>query len=192
MTISMQQLGKYTTVLEPLLVSGPRATMDVLLEAVFSMWSAPRLYHLTNQVGWWVSEVVRGLLWFSPCELLLLEAGSWGTGIVWEPGVRGTSAVGDRDQAMTHEDTADWLSRCCSELLNVWISVSTMLLVVTICKDSVNLIINSNPIYALCSMLYAPLMHVTVCFWDPQFYFEGWMSIIEKLATKFSVSVCEK
>jgi hypothetical protein len=33
----MQRLSKYATVLEPLLGSGPRATMELLLEAVFSM-----------------------------------------------------------------------------------------------------------------------------------------------------------
>jgi hypothetical protein len=33
----MQQLRKYTTVLEPLLDSGPQATMEVLLVAIFSM-----------------------------------------------------------------------------------------------------------------------------------------------------------
>jgi hypothetical protein len=46
--------------------------------------STPRLYHSTDQVKLvqWsgasclVSEQVRGLLHFSPCELLLLEAGS--------------------------------------------------------------------------------------------------------------------
>jgi hypothetical protein len=38
--ISMQQLRKYATVPEPLLGRGPRATMEVLLEAVLSMWSA--------------------------------------------------------------------------------------------------------------------------------------------------------
>jgi hypothetical protein len=35
MVINRQQLRKYSTVLEPLLGSGPRATMEVLLEAVF-------------------------------------------------------------------------------------------------------------------------------------------------------------
>jgi hypothetical protein len=38
------------TVLEPLMSSGLRTTIEVLLEAVSSMWSALRLYHLTNQV----------------------------------------------------------------------------------------------------------------------------------------------
>jgi hypothetical protein len=36
-------------------------------------------------VSWLVSELVRGLLQFSPSELLLLEAGSCGLGIIREP-----------------------------------------------------------------------------------------------------------
>jgi hypothetical protein len=56
-------------------------------------------------VGLWA---VRGLLQFSQCELLLFEAGSWGMGIVLEPRVRGTSAVGSHYRATTGEDTADW------------------------------------------------------------------------------------
>jgi hypothetical protein len=48
--IARQQLHKYGKVLEPLLRSGPRATMEVLLEALFSMWVAPRLYHSTDLV----------------------------------------------------------------------------------------------------------------------------------------------
>jgi hypothetical protein len=48
--IVKQELRKYETVLEPLLVSGLRTTMDVLLEAMFSVWSVPRLYHLTDGV----------------------------------------------------------------------------------------------------------------------------------------------
>jgi hypothetical protein len=39
--IDIQQLRKYATVLGSLLGSGPRATMEVLLEAVFSMWFRP-------------------------------------------------------------------------------------------------------------------------------------------------------
>jgi hypothetical protein len=35
-----QELRKYATVLEPLLSSVPRETIELLLEAVFSMWSA--------------------------------------------------------------------------------------------------------------------------------------------------------
>jgi hypothetical protein len=34
----------------PLLDSGPGATTEVLLEAVFSMWPVPRLYHATDRV----------------------------------------------------------------------------------------------------------------------------------------------
>jgi hypothetical protein len=48
--IFMQQLRKYATVLEPLLDSGQHATVEVLLEAVFSMWSGPKLYHSTDRV----------------------------------------------------------------------------------------------------------------------------------------------
>jgi hypothetical protein len=99
--------------------------------------SAPRLYDSTDRVHFsewvsewvshwavseWVSSVqlsteewselvdewVRGLLRYSPCELLLLESGTWGTGIIREPRVRRTSAVGCRYQATIGEDTADW------------------------------------------------------------------------------------
>jgi hypothetical protein len=48
--IAMQQLRKYAAVLEELLDSGPHATMEVLLEAVFSMWFARSLYHSTDRV----------------------------------------------------------------------------------------------------------------------------------------------
>jgi hypothetical protein len=44
-----------------------------------------------ERVGWWGSEW--GLLRLSPCEPLVLESGSWVTGIVWEPSVRGTTAI---------------------------------------------------------------------------------------------------
>jgi hypothetical protein len=53
-------------------------------------------------------QSVRGLLQFSPCQLLLLEAGSWGTGIVREPRVRATSAFENRYETSTVEGTADW------------------------------------------------------------------------------------
>jgi hypothetical protein len=51
-----------------------------------------------------VGELVRGLLRFSPCEALLLAAGSWGTGTVQEPRVRGTSAVESLYRVMASED----------------------------------------------------------------------------------------
>jgi hypothetical protein len=35
--------------MDPLLGSGQQATTEVLLEAVFSMWSGLRLYHSTDQ-----------------------------------------------------------------------------------------------------------------------------------------------
>jgi hypothetical protein len=60
-----------------------------------------------NGTSWLVSESVRGLLRLNPCELLLLEAGSWGTGILRKPRIRGTSAVGSRYQA-TADEVTDW------------------------------------------------------------------------------------
>jgi hypothetical protein len=55
-----------------------------------------------------VGELVIELLRFSPYEPLLLEAGSWGTGIVREHRVRGMSVVGIGYYATTSEDAADW------------------------------------------------------------------------------------
>jgi hypothetical protein len=40
-------------------------------------------------------------------ELLLLEAGNPGTGIIREPRVRGTSSVGSHYQVTTGKDTTD-------------------------------------------------------------------------------------
>jgi hypothetical protein len=48
--IARQQLRKYSTILERLLGSDPRATLEVLMEAVFSIWSAPMLYHSKDRV----------------------------------------------------------------------------------------------------------------------------------------------
>jgi hypothetical protein len=48
--IAMQQLRIYATVLQLLLGSGLRATMEVLLQAVISLWSASRLYYSTGRV----------------------------------------------------------------------------------------------------------------------------------------------
>jgi hypothetical protein len=44
------RIMKQTTRQRPLLGSGQRATLKAHLEAVFSMWSAPRLYHATDRV----------------------------------------------------------------------------------------------------------------------------------------------
>jgi hypothetical protein len=46
------------------------------------------------------------MLRFSPCEPLLLEAGSRGRGIFWEPRVRGTSVILSRYQETTGGGTA--------------------------------------------------------------------------------------
>jgi hypothetical protein len=53
----------------PLLGSGPRAAMEVLLEAMFSVWCAPRLYHATERdefssvewIGLWVIFFIGGV-----------------------------------------------------------------------------------------------------------------------------------
>jgi hypothetical protein len=82
-----QQLRKYAAVMETLLGRGPFATMEVLLEAVFFVVRSeaisldrPSSFQLVqySAVEWseFVGELVRGLLRFSCCELLLLEAGS--------------------------------------------------------------------------------------------------------------------
>jgi hypothetical protein len=42
--VAGQQLRRYATVLETLLGSRPRVTMEVQMEEVFSMWSVPRSY----------------------------------------------------------------------------------------------------------------------------------------------------
>jgi hypothetical protein len=70
-----------------------------------------------------VREWVRGLLRFSPCELLLLEAGSWGTGIVREPRGRGTSAVGSRYRASAKEDWEDIIRAVVTVIFGVGNSV---------------------------------------------------------------------
>jgi hypothetical protein len=62
-----------------------------------------------SEVSWLVSDqLVRGLLQFSTCQLLLLDACRRGTGIIREPRLRGSSAVESRYQTTTGEDTADW------------------------------------------------------------------------------------
>jgi hypothetical protein len=53
-------------------------------------------------------EWVWGPLRFSPCALLLLEAGDRGMAIVQEPRVGVMSAFESRYQATTGEATADW------------------------------------------------------------------------------------
>jgi hypothetical protein len=76
MVISRKELRKYATVPEPLLGSGPRITLEVLLESVFSM--VRLLGYITRPteicliiamqcggVSWLVSEWVRGLLRWS-------------------------------------------------------------------------------------------------------------------------------
>jgi hypothetical protein len=49
--VAGQQLRNTQQVLEKLLGSRPRVTMEAQLEAVFSMWSAPTLYHASYQLS---------------------------------------------------------------------------------------------------------------------------------------------
>jgi hypothetical protein len=106
---------------QPLLGSGPSAKWNYCWKRCFpcgplrGYMTRPTEFSSVSEcsavewrgTSWLVSEWIRGLLRSSPCEPLLLEAGSWGTGIVREPRVRGTSAVECRYQITTGEDTAD-------------------------------------------------------------------------------------
>jgi hypothetical protein len=64
--------------------------------------------------------------------------------------VRGTSAIGSRYQTMTGEHTADWedLVRAAVYCRVCELAIALSLLVVTICKCSVNPITNPNPLHS--------------------------------------------
>jgi hypothetical protein len=101
-----------------------------------------------SAASWLVSDLVRGLLQSSPCAPLLLEAGSWGTEIVRESRVRGTSAVESRYQATTGKDTAD-RGDVVSGVVNCKVyelAKALQLLIVTFFKLSINPITNSNTV----------------------------------------------
>jgi hypothetical protein len=57
MATAMQQFRKYATVLEQLLGSGPRSTMEVLLEAMYSM--GPLRGHITRQTEMSLGNAVK-------------------------------------------------------------------------------------------------------------------------------------
>jgi hypothetical protein len=146
----------------PLPGSDLHATMEVLLQVVFSMWSAPRLNHAISRMqcsgaSWLVSEgVSRGLLQFSPCELLLLGAANWGTGIVQVPRVWETSTIGSLYQALTQEDLVRAGANCrVCELVIV-----LELLVVVIRRWSINPITNPKPIYSHAYMWQYKHLHI--------------------------------
>jgi hypothetical protein len=95
-------------------------------------------------VKWIGGQSVRGLLQFCRCEPLLLEYVSWSTRIVLEPRVRGTSAVESRYPTTTGEDTGHW-EDLMHAVVNCWVCelvIVPELLVVTVCKSSVNPINN--------------------------------------------------
>jgi hypothetical protein len=64
-----------------------------------------------SEVSCLVSELVKGLLRFTPCELLALETGSWG-----------------RVTVQTQRTVLRRHRSCCSELQIVWISVSAIVI----------------------------------------------------------------
>jgi hypothetical protein len=115
-------------------------------------------YSRVERAGWWVSELVIGLLRFSRCELVLLETGSRRIETFREPRGRVMSAVRSRYQATTSKDTAHW-----KELVRAAVNwrlceLTIELLVVTICKLSINPTTNSIPV---CSHSYTRLYHTS-------------------------------
>jgi hypothetical protein len=79
----------------------------------------------------WIGEQSR-LLQFSECELLLLETGSWGTGIIWEPRVRGSVR---HWMSLPGNDTAGW-EDIVRAVVNCWVcksAITLLFLVVAIC-----------------------------------------------------------
>jgi hypothetical protein len=94
------------------------------------------------RVVWWAVRELQ----YSPSELLLWEAGRC-TGTVREPRVRGTSAFGSRYRARANEDTAGWedLVRAVVNCSVCELAIALYLLVVSICKCSINPITNPNP-----------------------------------------------
>jgi hypothetical protein len=103
-----------------------------------------------ERVDCWVSEWVRGQPRSNSCELLLFESDSWRTGIVPEPRVRVTSAVGSRYKTTTGEDAADWedLVRVVVKCRVCELAIALQLLVLTICEFSTDPITNPNPVYS--------------------------------------------
>jgi hypothetical protein len=70
MTIAMQHICKYTTVLEPLLGSGLCTTMSVLLEAVFS--TGPLQGYITQPTKL-VQCSIEELMWWSEVTWLVSD-----------------------------------------------------------------------------------------------------------------------
>jgi hypothetical protein len=81
---------------------------------------------------------------------LLSEAGRWDTGIFREPRGRGTSAIDSHYQTTAGEGIADWedLVRAVVKWHMCDLAIALQLLVVTICKWSINSITNPNLIYS--------------------------------------------
>jgi hypothetical protein len=127
-------------------------------EDIWLDWPSSVQLMSATEMSWvkW-SELVGKLVSYSEncschCELLLLRAGRWGTGILRESRVRGTSAVGSRYRATAGEDRR--MKRLFARaLLNCRVCESVIvlqLLVVTSCvyKCSINPITNQYPVYS--------------------------------------------
>jgi hypothetical protein len=109
------------------------------------------LVERSELIGEWLSEF-EDCCGFSPCEPLLLEAGSWGTGIVREPRVRGTSAVEAVTRKRMVKTQQAGKSLVCA-LLNCRmceLATALQLLVVTSCVNecAINPITDLNPVYS--------------------------------------------
>jgi hypothetical protein len=115
-------------------------------ETVFSVQFVPRCYKqnkLVIGVSQWVNQSARGLLRFSCCEPLLLEASSCGTETVRRPRRRGTSTVGSRYQA-TAVKTWLWTLVCVCVAVIVKCKVYSR----AVSKSPINHVINPKPVYS--------------------------------------------
>jgi hypothetical protein len=83
----------------------------------YSSKRGPLRDSITGRTGFvWVRESVRGLLWFIPCDLLLLETGGWRRRIIRGARVREMFTFGSCYTAADWEDS----TVCSRELLYVW------------------------------------------------------------------------
>jgi hypothetical protein len=131
-SVAMQQFRKCATVLELLIGSVLHPTMEMLLEAVFSMdplrgySTRPTELGLASVVQWSGASCLVSV-WVTYLEDCCGEGGSWSTGTVREPRRRGMSDVGSRYQEASGEgNSLRRLSTCRSELLSLCISDSAV------------------------------------------------------------------
>jgi hypothetical protein len=101
---------------------------------------------VSELVGEWVRELLR----FSRCELLLWEAGSWVQGQSGNPEERECPPLEAATKQRLVKTVTDWEELVCPIVIcEVCRTVrAKSLLVVTICKSSINPITNPNPVYS--------------------------------------------